>query len=101
MFPDDLALIERTPAEKKRAEIIWKEFDDRANKFTQALIEKGIKKGHRVVHCMMNFTDWLLIYFGIVRTGAWVVPLNFRFTAEEMISLRSWRFGGHHRMALV
>jgi acyl-CoA synthetase (AMP-forming)/AMP-acid ligase II len=84
MFPDDVSLIERTPAEKERTEITWKEFDDRANKFAQALTEKGIKKGHRVVHCMMNSIDWLVIYFGIVRTGAWVVPLNFRFTAEEV-----------------
>ena len=33
---------------------------------------------------MQNSIDWLVAYFGIVRTGAWVVPLNFRFTAEEM-----------------
>ncbi len=33
---------------------------------------------------MQNSIEWLVAYFGIVRTGAWVVPLNFRFTAEEM-----------------
>jgi acyl-CoA synthetase (AMP-forming)/AMP-acid ligase II len=33
---------------------------------------------------MMNSIDWLAAYFGIVRTGAWVVPLNFRFTAEDV-----------------
>ena len=31
-----------------------------------------------------NSVDWLIAYFGIIRTGAWVVPLNFRFTAEEI-----------------
>jgi len=25
------------------------------------------------------------VYFGILRTGAWAVPLNFRFTAEEIL----------------
>ena len=33
---------------------------------------------------MMNSIDWLEVYFGIVRTGAWVVPLNYRFTAPEI-----------------
>ena len=33
---------------------------------------------------MMNSIDWLVVYFGIIRTGAWAVPLNFRFTAKEI-----------------
>jgi acyl-CoA synthetase (AMP-forming)/AMP-acid ligase II len=36
------------------------------------------------MHLMNNSIDWLLAYFGIVRTGAWVVPLNFRFTADDI-----------------
>ena len=47
-------------------------------------MKKGIKKGDKVVHFMMNSIDWLVAYFGIIRTGAWVVPLNFRFTAEDV-----------------
>jgi acyl-CoA synthetase (AMP-forming)/AMP-acid ligase II len=84
MYPNDVALIERVPAEKRRSEITWKEFDDRANKFANILAAKGVRKGDRVVHWMQNSIDWLVAYFGIVRTGAWVVPLNFRFSAEEM-----------------
>jgi acyl-CoA synthetase (AMP-forming)/AMP-acid ligase II len=84
MYPDDVALIERIPAEKKRWEITWKQFDDRVNQFSNALARKGIKKGDKVVHFMMNSIDWLVAYFGIVRTGAWVVPLNFRFTADDV-----------------
>jgi acyl-CoA synthetase (AMP-forming)/AMP-acid ligase II len=84
MYPNDVALVERIPAEKKRWQITWKEFDDRANKFSNILVAKGIKKGDKVVHFMNNSIDWLVAYFGIVRTGAWVVPLNFRFTAEDL-----------------
>ncbi|MEW6334026.1 MAG: class I adenylate-forming enzyme family protein [Thermodesulfobacteriota bacterium] len=84
MCPDDVALIERIPAQKKRSEITWKQFDDQANRFANVLLKKGIKKGDKVVHFMMNSIDWLVAYFGIVRTGAWVVPLNFRFTAEDV-----------------
>jgi acyl-CoA synthetase (AMP-forming)/AMP-acid ligase II len=84
LYPDDVALIERIPAEKKRSEMTWKQFDDQANRFANVLLKKGIKKGDKVVHFMMNSIDWLVAYFGIVRTGAWVVPLNFRFTAEDV-----------------
>jgi len=84
MYPDDIALIERIPAEKKRREVTWKQFDDKADRFSNVLAKKGVKKGDKIVHFMMNSIDWLVAYFGIVRTGAWVVPLNFRFTAEDV-----------------
>ncbi|MCX5816693.1 MAG: AMP-binding protein, partial [Proteobacteria bacterium] len=84
MYPDDVALIERIPAEKKRREVTWKQFDDKANQFSNVLAKKGVKKGDKIVHFMMNSIDWLAAYFGMVRTGAWVVPLNFRFTAEDV-----------------
>ena len=84
LYPADYALIERAPAENRRREITWKEFDDAANRCANALIKKGIKKGDRVVHLMMNSIDWLIAYFGIVRTGAWAVPLNFRFTSDDI-----------------
>ncbi len=84
LYPDDTALIERIPAEKTRSAITWKEFDERANRFANILISMGIKKGDRVMHLMNNCIDWLVVYFGIIRTGAWVVPLNFRFDCEDI-----------------
>ena len=32
----------------------------------------------------MNCLDWLPIYFGILKAGAVAVPLNFRYTADEI-----------------
>lgn len=32
----------------------------------------------------MNCLEWLPIYFGILKTGALAVPLNFRYTPEEI-----------------
>jgi acyl-CoA synthetase (AMP-forming)/AMP-acid ligase II len=84
LYPNDVALIERIPSEGKRREITWKQFDEMANQFANVLLKKGIKKGDKVVHVMMNSIDWLIAYFGIVRTGAWTVPLNFRFTGKEI-----------------
>src|SRR4030066_1619372 len=84
LYPNDVALVERIPAEGKRSEISWKQFDEGANRFANILIKKGIKKGDKVVHLMMNSINWLIAYFGIIRTGAWAVPLNFRFTGAEI-----------------
>jgi len=84
LYPDDTALVELKPSEKIRKEIFWKEFDERANKVANTLVDRGIGKGDKVIHWMMNSIDWLETYFGIIRTGAWAVPLNFRFTSSEL-----------------
>jgi acyl-CoA synthetase (AMP-forming)/AMP-acid ligase II len=85
MYGAQTALIEREPAKNKRMEITWKEFDDCANRIARALIDRGIRKGDKVVQLMTNCIEWLPIYFGILRTGAWVVPLNFRFDAATIL----------------
>lgn len=85
MYGAETALIEREPAKNKRVEITWKEFDDCSNRIAQALISRGISKGDKVVQLMTNCIEWLPIYFGILRTGALVVPLNFRFDAATIL----------------
>jgi acyl-CoA synthetase (AMP-forming)/AMP-acid ligase II len=84
MYGNKVALVEREPAKNKRQEITWKTFDDQANQVANALLEKGIGRGDKVVHLLMNCIEWLPIYFGILRTGAWAVPLNFRFDASTI-----------------
>ena len=32
----------------------------------------------------MNSLEWLPIYFGILKTGALAVPLNYRYTQDEI-----------------
>ena len=83
MYPDDTALIELGSSTGARREISWQQFDERVNRLANALTERGVKKGDRVLHWMMNSINWLEAYFGIIRTGAWAVPLNFRFTAAD------------------
>jgi acyl-CoA synthetase (AMP-forming)/AMP-acid ligase II len=86
MYGDEIALIERAPAKNRRLSITWKEFDEMANRVANTLIAKGVRKGDKVIHLMMNCLEWLPAYFGILRTGAWAVPLNFRFTAEDILA---------------
>ncbi len=84
MYGDEIALVERNPAKNSRREITWEQFDAEANRVANALAAKGIKKDDKVVHLMMNCIEWLPAYFGVLRTGAWVVPLNFRFSADDI-----------------
>lgn len=84
MYPDEPALIESRPDSNIRREITWKKFDESANRVADALLSRGIRKEDKVILWMMNSLDWLEIYFGILKTGAWAVPLNFRFTAGDL-----------------
>jgi len=84
VYPNEIALIELRPSKKIRTSITWRGFDERANRCANALMDRGVRKGDRVIHWMMNSIDWLVAYFGIIRTGAWAVPLNFRFTSQDV-----------------
>lgn len=77
-------LIEPVRASYYRREITWNVFNEKANRFANLLLERGVKKGDKVAILLMNSLEWLPIYFGILKTGALAVPLNFRYSAEEI-----------------
>ena len=80
----DYELIEPDPTCNYRREITWKVFDEKANRFANLLIDRGVKKGDKVGILLMNCLEWLPIYFGILKTGALAVPLNYRYTSDEI-----------------
>ncbi|MBR0510772.1 MAG: acyl--CoA ligase [Clostridia bacterium] len=80
----EFALIESRPGEHYKREITWSEFNKMSNRFANLLLTRGVKKGDKVAILMMNCLAWLPAYFGILKTGAVVVPLNFRYTADEI-----------------
>ena len=84
LYPKEVSLVERQPMIDGRREITWLEFENQSNKIANALMEYGVKKGDRVALLLMNSLEWLPCYFGILKTGALAVPLNFRFTANEI-----------------
>jgi acyl-CoA synthetase (AMP-forming)/AMP-acid ligase II len=77
-------LIESSSAEKFRREMTWKEFDVKANRFANLLLTRGVRRGDKVAVLLMNCLEWLPVYFGILKTGALAVPMNYRYTAEEI-----------------
>ena len=77
-------LIQPTSSAFYRRQITWAVFDEKANRVANMLIERGIRKGQKCAVLLMNCLEWLPIYFGILKAGAVAVPLNFRFTSEEI-----------------
>ncbi len=77
-------LIEATGSTAFRKEITWSEFNEKANRFANFLLSRNVKKGDKVAILLMNCLEWLPIYFGILKTGALAVPLNFRYAAHEI-----------------
>ena len=103
-FKDDIALIEINPLKKPekyvtwkeysliepikanqyRREMSWEDFNRKSNRFANMLLSKGVKKDDKVAILLMNSLEWLPIYFGILKTGALAVPLNYRYTQDEI-----------------
>ncbi len=104
VFPNDICLVEINPEIKEdrrvtwkeyeliepgaktsyRREITWSVFNEKSNRFANLLLQRGVKKGDKVAILMMNCLEWLPIYFGVLKTGALAVPLNFRYSSDEI-----------------
>ena len=77
-------LIQPTSSVPYRRAITWSVFDEKANRVANMLLGRGIRKGQKVAILLMNCLEWLPIYFGILKAGAIAVPLNFRYTSDEI-----------------
>jgi len=85
-LPDKICLIERTPSINRRRTLTWRQFNDEINKVANYLSkELGIKDGDFVMHLQNNSLEWLITYYGIIKIGAVVVPLNFRFVGPDIL----------------
>ena len=67
-----------------RREISWRSFDRQANRFANLLLSRGLEPGTKVGILLMNCLEWLPIYFGILKAGCVAVPMNFRYSSEEI-----------------
>ena len=104
LYPDDVSLVEVNPEVKEtrrstwkeyelmepnptthyRREITWHVFNEKANRAANMLLSRGVHKGDKVAILLMNCLDWLPLYFGILKAGAIAVPLNFRYSSDEI-----------------
>ena len=81
---NEYELVQPTNKKHYRREISWEVFNEKSNRLANMLTANGIGKGKKVAILLMNCIDWLPIYFGILKAGALAVPLNFRYSSDEI-----------------
>jgi long-chain acyl-CoA synthetase len=69
--------------------VTYSELDERINQTASALRQHGIRPGDRVLIQIGNAPEFIYSYFGIIRLGALVVPVNPMFTGSEIEGIAS------------
>jgi fatty-acyl-CoA synthase len=64
-----------------------RQFNERVNQTAHALTALGAVKGERVAVLMVNTCEFLDIFFACSKTGAVMVPLNFRLAPPELLHI--------------
>jgi long-chain acyl-CoA synthetase len=66
------------------AQLTYAEINAKANQVANALRKFGIEKGDKVALSCPNLPFFPIIYYGILKAGGTVVPLNILFKAREV-----------------
>lgn len=83
--PGAAALVEVRPLSQQRTEVTWGDLYARTNRLADSMAAMGIGRGDTVFLYGHNSIAWLEVFFGVMKTGACVVPLNYRFTDKELV----------------
>jgi len=62
----------------------YRELNERAARFANAITSLGIQPGDRVAVILKNRTEYLEIMYGLVKAGITLVPVNWRLAPQEM-----------------
>ena len=63
----------------------YAQLNDMSNRFAAALQKIGVKKGYKISIMLPNLPQYVIAYFGALKTGAIVVNTNPTYTARELI----------------
>ncbi len=62
----------------------YREFNERADRLSAALLRLGVRQGDRVAYLSFNCHRLLEAYYGVPQIGAILLPMNIRLTPEEL-----------------
>lgn len=62
----------------------YSQINNRANQIAEYLIQSGMNAGDKVAMSCPNVPDFVMVYYGILKAGCVVVPLNILLTSEEI-----------------
>ncbi len=60
------------------------ELDSLSNRFANALVDLGVQGGDRVTLYSSNCWEWIVSYYGALKTGAVINPINVMLTPGEV-----------------
>ena len=69
------------------ARVDYAAFHARSNRLARALARLGVARGDRVAVLATNCVEYPIVYFGCLKLGAIVVPVNARFGAAEVAAV--------------
>ncbi|CAM4260530.1 acyl-CoA synthetase [Kibdelosporangium persicum] len=64
--------------------VTYRELADRANRFGRGLQARGLEPGDTIVMALPNSADLLALYFAVLQTGLYVVPVNWHLVGPEV-----------------
>lgn len=70
-----------------RRRLSYVELEEASNKVANALIKFGVSKGDRVAILLPNSPEFVVTYFGVVKTGGIAVLLDTKYKVGELSSL--------------
>lgn len=85
-FPHKEALVawEGAYAIKDNERLTYKQADEKANQFANALLERGLKRGDRVLFYCANSAEYFLAQVATAKAGLVAVPLNVMIAIDLM-----------------
>ena len=82
-------LIEPNPTTHYRREITWNVFEEKANRFANMLLSRGVKKGDKVAILSGNMPNWTVAMFSCVPFGRVTVPILPDSSESEVTNILS------------
>ena len=67
--------------------VTFRELRDAGNAYAAFLMEKGVKPGDMVALWGFNSINWLVAYYGIIKSGAVAVLINYGATEDNVCDL--------------
>ncbi|MFH8734442.1 MULTISPECIES: long-chain-fatty-acid--CoA ligase [unclassified Streptomyces] len=75
---------DRTAVRQGSSVLTYGELDDLTARFAALLRTRGVRAGDRVAMVLPNVVHFPVVYYGILRAGAVVVPMNPLLKSDEM-----------------
>src|ERR1700681_736508 len=81
LYPERAALVDGP------LRLTYAQFFERCDRWSAALQRLGVRQGDRVAYIAPNTHAQLESFYSVLQTGAVLVPINFRLTADDFAYL--------------